>query len=307
MEIITPSVSTETGVLKVVVLGLPDSLGPQPTLDETYDATSYQSVQKGIYPTESNVKREMDALYNVLTRYNVQVLRPNLIQDYNQIFARDVAFTIENKLFVANMIEDRKRETEAFASIFQKVDPNAIIHLPEGLHVEGGDVLLYGDYLFIGSCQEQDFKRYKTARTNKLAIEYFTSFFPDKKVIPLKLKKHDQDPSKSVLHLDCAFQPISKGRAVVYPNAFVDNEEYQLLESIFGTENLFKVTDQEAQALTTNFVSLSPDTVITEERFERLNSFLCQEWGMKVETVPYHEISKEGGLLRCSTCPLLRE
>ncbi|WP_025842783.1 dimethylarginine dimethylaminohydrolase family protein [Porphyromonas gingivicanis] len=307
MGIIAPNVSTETGVLKVVVLGLPDSLGPQPTLEETYDATSYQSVLKGIYPSDESIKKEMDALHSLLLKHNVRVLRPDLIQDYNQIFARDVAFTIEDKLFVSNMIEDRKKETEAFAPIFHAVQSDAIVHLPEGLHIEGGDVLLYGEYLFIGSCREEDFGRYKTARTNKEAIEYFTRLFPDKKVIPLKLKKHDQDPTKSVLHLDCAFQPISKGRAVVYPNAFVDPQEYQIIEDIFGTENLFKVTDQEARALTTNFVSLNPETVITEERFERLNSFLANEWKMQVERVPYHEISKEGGLLRCSTCPLLRE
>lgn len=306
METLTPNVRTETGTLRAVVLGLPDSLGPAPSLYETYDATSYQSVLQGIYPKEEDIKREMNALLHVLIKHDVKVLRPHLLPDYNQIFARDVAFVIDDKVFVANMIQDRKRETEAFASIFSSIPSSSLVYLPEELHVEGGDVLLYGDYLFIGSCEADDFDRYKTARTNKAAIDFFTSYFPDKKVIPLKLKKHDQDPSRSVLHLDCAFQPISFGRAVVYPNAFVDQEEYRLIESIFGVTHLFKVTDQEAQALATNFVSLSSDVVITEERFTRLNSFLSNEWGMQVETVPYHEISKQGGLLRCSTCPLLR-
>lgn len=31
------------------------------------------------------------------------------------------------------------------------------------------------------------------------------------------------------------------------------------------------------------------------------------EWGLTVERVPYHEISKMGGLLRCSTLPLIRQ
>jgi len=32
-----------------------------------------------------------------------------------------------------------------------------------------------------------------------------------------------------------------------------------------------------------------------------------QQWGLTVEKVPYREISKMGGLLRCSTLPLIRE
>ncbi|HZK68292.1 MAG TPA: amidinotransferase, partial [Paludibacter sp.] len=39
----------------------------------------------------------------------------------------------------------------------------------------------------------------------------------------------------------------------------------------------------------------------------RLNDHLKDVWGMTVEQVPYHEISKMGGLLRCSTLPLLRK
>lgn len=306
MNPIHPHVTNETAVLKVVVLGLPNSLGPTPTLEQTYDATSYQSIQQGIYPLEADICTEMDYLHAVLKREGVEVLRPRLLQDYNQIFARDVAFTIDNHLFVSNMIDDRSAEVEAFAPIFEQVEQSSIVHLPEGLHIEGGDVLLYDDYLFIGSCAEGNYERYKTARTNQAAIDFFRAYFPNKKVIALPLIKHDQDPVRSVLHLDCAFQPIAKGKAVVYPEAFVNPEDYALIESIFGSENLFVVTPEEARSLATNFVSLSPDKVLTEERFDRLNAFLSNEWRMTVIPIPYYEVSKQGGLLRCSTCPLLR-
>jgi len=46
--------------------------------------------------------------------------------------------------------------------------------------------------------------------------------------------------------------------------------------------------------------------VVSEEHFTRLNEHLEKEWGITVERVPYYEISKMGGLLRCSTLPLVR-
>ena len=59
--------------------------------------------------------------------------------------------------------------------------------------------------------------------------------------------------------------------------------------------------------MSTNVVSLSPEALISDKHFVRLNAFLRNEWGMTVEEVPYQEISKMGGLLRCSTMPLIRE
>jgi N-dimethylarginine dimethylaminohydrolase len=56
-----------------------------------------------------------------------------------------------------------------------------------------------------------------------------------------------------------------------------------------------------------NVFSISPEVVVSEQKFVRLNDHLEQEWGLIVEKIPYYEISKMGGLLRCSTLPLLRE
>lgn len=305
--LLTPHATNETATLRTVVLGLPDSPGVAPSLSEAYDATSYRSVELGIYPQDADIKREMDSLLAVLEKHQVEVLRPNFIPDYNQIFARDVAFTIDDRYFVANMIEDRMREVEAFRPVFDRIAPGHLVEMPKEVHAEGGDVLLYDDYLFIGTCRDDEFDRYKTARTNRAGIEFFTRKFPNKKVIPLHLRKHDTDPTQSILHLDCTFQPVAEGKAVVYPEGFAREEEYQLIESIFGKENLFVVTQEEAMSLSTNLFSLSPRVIISEERFERLNHHLATEWGMVVETVPYHEISKEGGLLRCSTCPIIRD
>jgi N-dimethylarginine dimethylaminohydrolase len=51
----------------------------------------------------------------------------------------------------------------------------------------------------------------------------------------------------------------------------------------------------------------SIDTMLVSERnFTRLNNWL-REHGFVVEEIPYAEIAKQEGLLRCSTLPLIRE
>ena len=74
-----------------------------------------------------------------------------------------------------------------------------------------------------------------------------------------------------------------------------------------GPENVFELTTEEMYWMNSNVFSISEDVVVTEEHFYRLNNHLRNVWGMTVETVPYREISKMGGLLRCSTLPLRRD
>jgi N-dimethylarginine dimethylaminohydrolase len=52
--------------------------------------------------------------------------------------------------------------------------------------------------------------------------------------------------------------------------------------------------------------SIAPDVVVSEKNFTRLNNWL-RENGFTVEEIPYAEIAKQEGLLRCSTLPLIRD
>ena len=134
------NIKNETGKLKSVVLGQPKSMGPIPTLEESYDAKSYHSIEHNIYPKEEDIISEVSAFEAVLKKYDVEVLRPAIIKDYNQVFARDVAFVIEDKMIISNVIKDREDEQEAYRKIFEKVEWRKIINLPETAHIEGGEV-----------------------------------------------------------------------------------------------------------------------------------------------------------------------
>ena len=301
------NIKNETSTLKSVVLGQPKSMGGTPSLEESYDAKSYHSIQNGVYPKEEDIKLEMDAFETVLKKYNVEVHRPNIIKDYNQVFARDVAFVIEDKMIISNVIKDRADEQEAYRKIFEKVEWRKIINLPESAHIEGGDVIVWNDYLFVGTCYSEDYRSYKTARTNEYAIEILKEYFPKKRIIDLDLKKNDTIPYQGILHLDCTFNPIGKDKCIIYKNGFVDESDYNLILDIFGEENCFHVTDEEMFEMYPNIFSISPEVIVSDNTFKRMNVFLRNEWGFTVEEIPYREISKMGGLLRCSTMPLVRE
>ncbi|MDD3321259.1 MAG: arginine deiminase family protein [Paludibacter sp.] len=301
------NIHNETSSLKAVVLGQPGSIGKVPTLDKAFDAKSFESISKGVYPAEEAIYKEMSAFEKVLLKHNVQVFRPWTIEDCNQVFARDVGFVIDDKIINSNIIPDREDEKEAYEVIYNQVSYNKIYNLPEKAHVEGGDVVLFNDIVFVGLYTKPDYSEFKTARTNLYAFNFLKEICPEKTFIPLEIKKHDTDPYKGILHLDCTFMPVGKNKAIIYKDGFTNEKDYQLLLELFGKENIFEINHEEMYFMNTNVFSISPDVVVSESRFNRLNEHLENNWGLTVERVPYYEISKMGGLLRCSTFPLVRE
>ena len=301
------NINNETGKLKSVVLGQPVSMGADPTLEESYDAKSYHTIQQGVYPKEEDIINEMTEFEKILKKYDVEVIRPDIIKDYNQVFARDVAFVIEDKMILSNLIPDRADEQEAYSKIFEQVEWRKIINLPDTAHIEGGDVIVWNDFLFIGTCFSEDYRNFKTARTNEYAIEILKEYFPKKRIIDLELKKNDTVPYEGILHLDCTFNPVGKDKCIIYKDGFVDESDYRLILDIFGEENCFHVTKEEMFEMNPNIFSISPEVVVSDAAFTRMNRHLQDVWNIKVEEIPYREISKMGGLLRCSTMPLVRE
>ena len=303
----TLNVKTETARLREVVLGLPYSNGPVPLLEQTFDSKSYESVLNGVYPDERDIVKEMNAFEDILHKYDVKVYRPELVRDCNQVFARDVGFVIDDKIIVSNIIPDRQEEIDAYGRIYEQIHYKQIYNLPETVHVEGGDVVLYGDTIFLGQYNFPDYAEVKTARTNRLALDYLRMIFPNKRIIPLNLRKSDTDPYEGILHLDCTFMPVGRDKCIIYKPGFMNPRDAMHLVEFFGPENVFELTLEEMYWMNSNIFSISEDVVVIEEHFTRLGQHLRDVWGMTVETIPYREISKMGGLLRCSTLPLRRD
>ncbi|MBP5572214.1 MAG: amidinotransferase [Bacteroidales bacterium] len=299
-------VTSETGRLREVILGRPESNGPVPTPQQTFDAKSYESASKGVYPKDEDIIREMGAFEKVLLKHGVKVHRPELVEECNQVFARDVGFVIDDKIIVSNIIPDRQEEIDAYDNIYSQIHYKQIYNLPETVHIEGGDVIIYKDYLFVGQYAFKDYSEVKTARTNRLALDFLAMIFPERNIVPLNLRKSDTDPYEGILHLDCTFMPVGRDKAIIYRDGFLNPRDAWHIEKLFGKENLFEITKEEMYWMNSNIFSISEDIVVVEEHFTRLKAWL-EGQGILVETVPYREISKMGGLLRCSTLPLYRD
>ena len=299
------NITNETSKLKAVILGTAKSVGVVPKPEDCYDPKSLEHVMAGTYPKEQDMVQEMEEVAAVLKKHNVAVYRPEVIEDYNQIFSRDIAFVIDDKLVKANILPDREKEYLAIQPVLDLIDSEKIIQLPKECHVEGGDVMPWNDYLFVGTYSGDDYPDYITARTNLAAVNELQKQFPNKIVKPFELRKSNTNAKENALHLDCCFQPIGRNKAIVHKNGFLIEDEYNWLKKFFGEENVFEITKEEMYNMNSNVFSISEDVVISEVNFKRLNTWL-RENGFTVEEVHYSEIAKQEGLLRCSTMPLIR-
>lgn len=300
------NVKNESSRLRAVVLGTAVSNGPNPKVEEAYDPKSLEHLLAGTYPVEKDMVIEMEAFNKVFQKYDVKVFRPEIITDYNQIFARDIGFVIDDVFIKANILPDRERELEAVQYVLDQIDPTKIVRPPEEVHIEGGDVMLWNDYIFIGTYKGSDYKDYITARTNMQGVNYIKELFPHKIVKEFDLVKSKIEPRDNALHLDCCFQPVGTNLGIIYKSGFREEADYMYLVNLFGKENLFHIEREEMYHMNSNVFSIAPDVVVSEQHFTRLNSWLRSK-GITVEEIPYAEISKQEGLLRCSTLPLIRE
>ena len=299
------NIENEYSKLKTVILGIADDLGIPPKESDAYDPRSLYHIKNNSYPIEDDLFRELDNFYNKLLKHNVDVIRPSNINNCNQIFARDLGFVISNLFFLSNIVPNRQDELKGIDDTLNNLDVG-IIKLPEFMHIEGGDVIVHNDKVFIGTYNEDDYSSLITARTNYSSIDYLKSMITSKEIIPLELNKSNTDIYKNTLHLDCCFQTISNDKAIICPDGFKNKKDVEYLINYFGQKNTFIATSEETFELTSNVLVISPDVIVTRLKSDRLNSWL-ENIGVLVEKVNYSNVSKMSGLFRCSTLPLNRE
>lgn len=280
-------------------------MGKPPQLHDLYDPTSRKHLLEGTYPKKKDLEYALSQLEAVFSKYGVVVVRPDLVPNCNQIFARDLGFVIDDVWVRANIIPHRMQELRGLTSLQESIPTSQQLILPEEVHVEGGDVLAYHDYIFIGICTRKDYPDLLTARTNKAAVSALQKAFPNKKIKAFELIKSNTNSEQNALHLDCCFQPVGSGCAITCPEGFAHKKDYQWVVSFFGRSNLFEVTSLEMSQMMCNVVSISPTVVVSDRTFSRLNNWLRKR-NIYVEELHFREIAKQGGLFRCVTMPLTR-
>jgi len=297
------NINSETSKLKEVLIGNSHNFKSPLNFRDLYDPTSLLNYLKGKYPNKSQLQSQLSELKKILIKHEVKVHELDT-EDTNQIFARDLGFVIDDNFIVSSIIPDREKELNGLRTLLNNI--KNVIKLPKSAHIEGGDVVVTKDHVFIGYYDKSDYKNQITARTNKKAIKIIKDSIKKKEVIPIELIKSSVRPSENALHLDCCFQPVSTDKAVMCKEAFVNKIELNFITSYYGEKNIFNVTLDEMSKLYCNFFSINENTVITDKRFKRLIDWF-NNIGLNVEKLDFSEVSKLGGLFRCCTLPLYRE
>ncbi len=281
----------EMAPLESVVLGIGQNRG----VARDINPTMRKHLQNNTAPTEEAIVREIKTFEQVLVQNGVEVLRPKDLPGVEQIFTRDIGFIIEDYFFVASMKHKvRQEEINGINYLLQNVESEKVIYMPPGALAEGGDVILYGDHLFVGISD----------RTNEAGATFLREFFPNKTVVSLDLVVDQNDSNRNILHLDCTFQPIGADQAILYKNGFLKQPD-ELLD-LFPPDRCIEVNLEEKNLMFPNVFSIAPDKIVIERNFHRLKEELLNR-NFEVFEVDYAETSKLSGLLRCSTMPLKRK
>jgi len=284
-------ISDETSELESVILGI----GMDRAEPTGINPMARKHLLNNTYPTEKNICHEIKTFENVLMKNGVQIHRPANLPATEQIFTRDIGFVIDDYFFIANMKHSsRSAEQNGIKHILDEIDLAKKIVIPSEVIIEGGDVILWNEFVFIGLGD----------RTTENAIGFIQNIFPNKTVLGFDIVVDQKSADKNILHLDCTFQPIGKEEAIIFQDGF-KNSPKELMD-LFPQDKLIEVTLDEKNRMFPNIFSISPAKVVIEKGFKRLK-FELMERGYEVFEVDYSETSRLSGLLRCSTLPLKRK
>ncbi len=281
------NVTSETGILKEVLLGNPHTFNQVPLKILNERQKRFFGVNA---PRKEKVIEEYENFKNCLINNSVKVHEVDPVEGVQeQIFTRDIGFVIDDVFVVSSMAkEERKNERKGLSKILEKIHPSKILYVPENVNIEGGDIIYDKEEIFVGIGQ----------RTDLQGLFFLKQNFPNHKITPVYLKNPSQ--GEDVLHLDCSFMPLGKDHAFLYRQGM-----YDLPRSFQDKYSFFLLTKEEQQELYTNVLSLSPTKVISRKSSKKMNSYLE---GLKIEVIEldFYETTIRGGAFRCASLPLYR-
>lgn len=147
---------TEYDVLKKVILCQPQYM----TIREVINETQKHFKDEGIHIEKA--LEQHDAFVKTLRNHNIEVILLPCHKKYpEQVFTRDIGFTLGETIFVADMASDIRNGEEDILKQWLE-DEEISYYTIKGHQIEGGDVLIDRDTIYIGLSD----------RTNREAIEH---------------------------------------------------------------------------------------------------------------------------------------
>ncbi|PKG24879.1 dimethylarginine dimethylaminohydrolase family protein [Niallia nealsonii] len=278
-EHIKISCDTEYDTLKKVVLAPPTFMSIKEPIN---------TIQKRYFKENINPKiaeKQHDIFVETLKKNDIEVilLPPDEIYP-EQVFTRDIGFTLGKHVFVSEMAHDvRKGEENSFLKWLNEVQIT-YTNL-KGDKIEGGDVLIDRNTIYVGLSN----------RTNKHAIKDLQELMPTYEVIDIPF-------TDTFLHLDCVFNILSPTEALIYQGE-IDKKKGKYLAERYS---FIEVSKEEQATMGTNVLSIGDKKIISLPINKGVNKAL-EKRGYTVIEVDISEIIKSGGAFRCCTLPILRE
>ncbi|RSD26097.1 dimethylarginine dimethylaminohydrolase family protein [Mesobacillus subterraneus] len=272
-------VKNEYDVLKKVILCSPQYM----TIREVINETQKHFKDEGIHIEVA--LEQHNEFVSTLRKNGVEVILLPYHKKYpEQVFTRDIGFTLGQTIFVAEMASEvRKGEEDVLKQWLE--DEEISYYNLLGDQVEGGDVVIDQDTVYVGLSN----------RTNQQAADHLQALLPQFEVRAIPFKAE-------YLHLDCVFNVVSQDVALIYRPALTQ-EDIELFSSKY---ELIDVSEEEQFTLGTNVLCIGNKRIFSLPVNKGVNEQLRNK-GFEVIEVDITEIIKSGGSFRCCTMPILRE
>lgn len=286
------NVRSETGALRTVVMCWAN---PFPinfeTVTSIFDTSVLQQLRHNSwgYYRYKKVREQQQRLVEVFRGYGVSVLHlDNMPGVGTQHYTRDIAFCIDDALFMARMgTRYRAREQHALQALLPRL--SKVVYLDHG-RIEGGDVMLFEDKVLVGLGEATDMAGVEALR-RKLA-----ELGNPREVVAIPFSH------RGVIHLDTKFNIVGN-RVALFARKSFSPYTIRWLERHF---DLIEATDKETRGIEINTVALGGNRVVVQEKSERLAG-LMQQKGVTPIPVDYSEVTQLPGAFRCTTLPIERE
>jgi N-dimethylarginine dimethylaminohydrolase len=281
---ITKGCHSETGKLRKVVMCPPTYF----QIVKPINAIQWLYHSDGLpQPEPLTMAQQHQRLMDTLRKQGVEIeLLPPIPGLPYQHATRDAGAVIGDTIVLSSLREETRRlEAQIAEPILQKYGLRILT--PERGFVEGGDIIVDHDRLWVGL----------GSRTDEWGVEFLhRTFGRDYDVIPLRF-------GPIYTHLDTIFGILGQGHALLYEPAF-ESSSLQRIREVYPS--IISLTDKEQRNAGANVLCLSPDKLVSIAENHSVNRQLL-ELGYQVVTVPFSEVIKSGGSVRCDTLPVERE
>lgn len=270
---------SEYGILQKVVLCEPQYMEIKEAINDVQKKYVNDNIDRSL------AMRQHQVFQDTLRSAGVEVIKLRPSKEYpEQVFTRDIGFTIGNHLFISEMANPiRQGEEKVLAKWMNEHD---LSYKKLTTHsIEGGDVIVDGKRVFIGISD----------RTCMSAIQALQKEIPNFEILPIPF-------NPKYLHLDCVFNILSSKDALIFPDAL----DPKIVERLSRMYHLIEVSEREQFSMGTNVLSIGNNRVFSLPINDKVNHQMRQH-GYHVLEVDFSEIIKSGGSFRCCSMPIVRQ